>query len=116
MANYSKKDMTYIVKWFTNEEESEEYTIAVTDAGDKDPEKQWYEIVLKDLGVKPIACSEGVKIEILVKCDSSEREIRRSTYGYDGGQSDYSVLEGQDYDFDTANSDHNDNNTRNNWG
>lgn len=48
LQHYDKKDVTYTVKWVIDEEESEwfDYFCAI---GDKDPEKNWHEIKLKEI-------------------------------------------------------------------
>ena len=68
MGNYNNRDVTYIVKWYINDEKSEEHTISVTDAGDKDPEKKWYSIDIKEFGEKPVLLGEGDKVDCCVRC------------------------------------------------
>ena len=93
MGNYHKHDMTYILKWFIDDEESEEHKVEVKDAEDR-IDKKWYLFRLNDLGVKPPKVSEGAKIEILLKCDNDDRAHRRTSYGYDGYKDKYDKIEG----------------------
>ena len=46
------------VKWWIDEDESAETDIDLPN-DDRDPEKKWFEIYLKDLGFKPIKVNEG---------------------------------------------------------
>ena len=57
-SNYEKMDMKLKIKWYIDDEKSEEYDIELPDA-EKDPENYWHEVYLKDFGCKPISVSEG---------------------------------------------------------
>ena len=57
MANYNRKDVTYNVKWYIDDEQSEVYEIQKA-FDDADPEKKWYDISLKDMGVKPVKVND----------------------------------------------------------
>ena len=57
-SNYEKKDMLYKFKWQIDNEAYDEVDYDIADE-QKDPEKLWFEINLKDLGHKPINVSEG---------------------------------------------------------
>jgi hypothetical protein len=81
---------------------------------EKDPEKKWFTIDIRELGIKPIKVNEGDKIHVLTRVGNDEQ--RRCFYGYSGSQSRYSEIPNQEYDFDTDYSDMNDNSTSNDWG
>ena len=113
MANYNNKDVTYKVKWNIRDESSEEYEVFKAD-GEKDPEKKWHEINIKDLGCKPVKCEEGDKIHCLIKV--TDDDVRRCFYGYSGYKDRYSTIPDQEYDFDCEYSSFNDNSTSGDWG
>jgi len=69
---------------------------------------------LRELGCKPIKCDEGDKIHCKAKVLDDDQ--RRVIYGYSGYADRYSKIEGQEYDFDTEYSQHNDNSTSGDWG
>lgn len=50
--------------------------------GDKDAEKKWFTIDIREVGVKPIKVNEGEVIH--VKCKVGDDEMRRCFYGYSG--------------------------------
>jgi len=112
-ANYNNMDCTYIVKWYIDDDKSDEYEIEIAN-DTKDPEKKWMDINLKELGVKPIKVNEGQKLHCCIKVKSDD--YRRCFYGYSGYKDRYSVLPDQDYDFDTEYSSYNDNSTSGDWG
>jgi len=58
MGNYNKKDVTYKVQWIIEEDASAEYEILKPYA-DIDTEKLWHEIILTELGEKPILIKEN---------------------------------------------------------
>ena len=49
MSNYEKKDIELKLKWYIDEEPSEEIDLDLKEE-EKDQEKWWFEIYLKDLG------------------------------------------------------------------
>ena len=72
-------------KWWIDEDESDEYgPLDLLDA-EKDPEKKWFEISLKnDFGIKPIKVNEGQEIHITLMSELSDYRMNRCFYGYDG--------------------------------
>ena len=112
-ANYNGKDVTYKVQWNINDADSEEFEIMKSD-GDKDPEKKWHDINIKDLGCKPVKVAEGTRIHCKIKVTDDDH--RRCFYGYSGYKDRYSVLPDQEYDFDMDYSSFNDNSTSSDWG
>jgi hypothetical protein len=66
---------------------------------EKDSEKKWHTIDIREFGVKPIRVAEGERIH--VKCKVANDDQRRCFYGYSGSQDKYSVIPNQEYDFDT---------------
>lgn len=111
--NYNKYDMKLKVQWHINDEPSEEIECEKLNA-DIDEENQWHTIDLRELGCKPIKCDEGDKIHCKAKVLDDDQ--RRVIYGYSGYADRYSKIEGQEYDFDTEYSQHNDNSTSGDWG
>lgn len=114
-GSYDKKDVKIKVQWVIGEEKSEEYQILNLDS-EKDPEKKWFTIDIRQFGEKPVKVSEGTMIHCKIRCESDDYEQRRCFYGYDGAKTQYSVIEGQDFDFETATSSHNQNSTSEGWG
>lgn len=53
---------------------------------------------------------------IKLKEGTYDYDIRRTMYGYNGYPDQYSVIEGQDHDFETEMSEMNENNTNESWG
>jgi len=114
LAHYNNSNVTYKFKFKIDDELSEEYTHVTTDA-DKDQDKKWHVVNLKELfGIKPIKVCEDGKIDIMVKVANDD--MRRTFYGTGGYRDRYSVIPEQDYDFNTEYSSHNDNNTSADWG
>ena len=101
LSNYNGKDCTYIVKWIIDGQESEQHQIECKDS-EKNPEKRWHEINIKEFGIKPIKVDEGVKIDCAVKIKSDD--MRRCFYGDRGRPHELALIEGQTHDFDTARS------------
>ena len=66
LSNYEKMDMKLKIKWYIDDEMSEEYDLELPDA-DKDEEHKWHEVYLKDFGCKPVNVSEGSKIHCCVR-------------------------------------------------
>lgn len=89
LSNYNSMDVTYKVQWNIREEDSEVYEIFKADS-DKDQEKKWHEIRLKDLGCKPIKCFEGEKIHCKIKVTNDDS--RRCFYGHSGYRDRYSNI------------------------
>ena len=83
---------------------------------EKDPEKKWFTIDIRQFGEKPVKVQEGTLIHCKIKCENDDYEQRRCFYGYDGGRNQYSTIEGQEFDFETAYSSHNSNRTSEGWG
>lgn len=81
---------------------------------DKDPDKKWWTIDIRDVGEKPLKVPEGTHIH--VKCKVTSDETRRCHYGYNGYKENYNKIENQDYDFDMDYSCFNDNSSSDNWG
>lgn len=113
LANYNQKDVTYKVQWNIRDQDSEEYETFRADA-DKDPQKKWHEINIKEFGCKPIKCNEGDRIHCKIKVTNDDH--RRCFYGYSGYKDRYSTLPDQEYDFDTDYSSFNDNSSSGDWG
>jgi hypothetical protein len=81
-ANYNSKDVTCMVQWQIGEEsKSEEYEVELIDS-EKDEEKKWFTVDIRDLGQKPIKVSEGTQITVKVKVTNDDN--RRCFYGYCG--------------------------------
>lgn len=73
--------MTYKIKFAFNEEDAcEEVELEKPDE-EKDPEKKWHTITLKDLGVKPMRVKADTQIHIIIRVTSDDYEIRRCFYG-----------------------------------
>jgi hypothetical protein len=90
LAHYNNKNVTYKFKYKCDEEISEELSISFQDA-DKDPEKRWHTINLKEeFGIKPIRVDEGGKIDIMIKV--GDDDMRRCYYGTGGYKEKYSTL------------------------
>jgi len=82
---------------------------------DREPEKLWHIFDIRDLKHKPIPVAEGTDIHILAKATNSGENCH-SYYGYSGHPEYYSKFENQEFDFDTANSEFNQNSTDDDWG
>lgn len=94
ISHYHKSDMVYNICWAIDGEKSDVHKIEMKDA-EKDPTHKWFTVNLKELlGIKPIKCSEGTKIDVMVNCET--RDMRYCPYGDTGRQSDYDTIEGQD--------------------
>ena len=91
LANYNANDMNVKIQWHIGEEVSEEYEINMVDA-DKDPEKKWFNIDIRDLGQSPILVEEGTPIHCKMKVTNDDH--RRCFYGYSGYRDRYSVIDG----------------------
>ena len=89
MANYNGHDMKIKVQWNINDTDSEVYEKECSD-GDKDPDKKWFEIDIREFGCKPIRANEGDKIHCKVKVRNDE--CRRTFYGYNGYKDNYSKM------------------------
>lgn len=113
LQHYDKKDVTYKIKWVIDTEESEwhDYFCPIAD---KDEEKNWHEIKLANIGVKPIKVSEGQDIHCLMKV--SKDDERRTTYGSGGYVADIEKIKDQDFDFITKSSSWNTNSSSSDWG
>lgn len=81
LANYNNKDMKIKFQWKIGEEQSEEYELDFPD-GEKDEEKKWHTIDIRNVGCKPIKVNEGERIHVKAKVGSDE--TRRCFYGYSG--------------------------------
>ena len=71
------------------------------------------------MGTKPVKVSDGQNLHVCIKISSvapGGNDCRRHNYGYSGYKDRYSVIEGQEYDFDMDYSSHNDNSTSSDWG
>jgi hypothetical protein len=89
-ANYNGNDMQVKIQYAIGDgEKSEEYERLFADS-EKDPEKKWFTIDLREFGIKPIKVNEGERIH--VKCKVGTDDQRRCFYGYSGNRSRYSVL------------------------
>lgn len=90
-ANFNGTDMDLKVQWQIGEqgEKSDEYELKMSDS-DKEPEKKWFTIDIREFGVKPIKVNEGERIH--VKCKVGNDEQRRCFYGYSGNKEKYSVI------------------------
>jgi hypothetical protein len=114
ISHYHKSDMVYNICWAIDGEKSEVHKVEYKDA-EKDPEKKWFTVnLLEKLGIKPIKCSEGTKIDVMVNCET--RDMRYCPYGDKGTQRDYDSIEGQDQDFIMERSQFNEGNTEHHWG
>ena len=91
LANYNSNDMNVKIQWHIGDEMSEEYEISMIDA-DKDPEKKWFNIDIRDLGHSPILVEEGTPIHCKMKVTNDDQ--RRCYYGYSGYRDRYSVIDG----------------------
>jgi hypothetical protein len=58
-----------LVKWAIDGAESDQHRLPCQDA-QKDPEKKWHTIDIKEFGIKPIKVSSGAKIDCMVKVES----------------------------------------------
>ena len=96
MGNYHGNDTTYIVKWIIDDVESEEYTKIAKWSEDVDDEKKWLSVTLKEFDVKPIKVPKDGKIHVMVKvvCGEYDYDRRRTTYGHEGYQEKYAVIDG----------------------
>ena len=95
MTNYHEKDWTLIVKWRIGDQGedyvSDDHTIELP-YSEKDVEKKWQTIDIRQLGVKPLKVSEGIKIHCMIKVDRDDSTYLRCRYGYSGDRSQYSTL------------------------
>ena len=109
-TNFYSKDMILKVQWAIDDFQSKEYIKEFKDS-EKDPEKKWFLVDIRQFGEKPVKVSKGSLIHCKVKSmqDDDSGEINSTFYGYNGFKEYYSVLEGQEYDFDTVDSSHNNN-------
>lgn len=60
-ASYNNKDMEYKIKYQIGDDMSEEFIYQIADA-EKDPEKKWFEILLTNLGAKPVKVAADTNI------------------------------------------------------
>ena len=99
-ANYNGNALEGKVQWQIGEngEKSEEFDYKFED-GDKDPEKKWHIVDIRNFGCKPVKVNEGEKIT--VKAKVANDNCRRVCYGYNGYKDRYSTIPDQEYDFDT---------------
>ncbi len=98
--------MTLTVQWAIDDFQSEEYIKEFMDS-EKDPEKKWFLVDIRQFGEKPVKVSKGSLIHCKVKSMNDDMAINRTFYGCNGEKKYYSVFEGQEYDFDTVESSHN---------
>jgi hypothetical protein len=91
LANYSKKDMSFKIKWIIDEDASEEYEFEFLN-DEKDEENNWFTIDIREKGCKPIKVSEGQKIHVCAKV--MKEEHRPVYYGTNRGYDDYKDIEG----------------------
>ena len=110
LGNFYSKDMTLTVQWAIDDFQSEEYIKEFMDS-EKDPEKKWFLVDIRQFGEKPVKVSKGSLIHCKVKSmnDDDSGAINSTFYGYNGEKEYYSALDGQEYDFDTVDSSHNNN-------
>ena len=93
---------------------SEEFDVELPHEN-REVDKWWYLIDIRDLGEKPMAVEEGQIINVLMKATKDD-ETRQSAYGHGGYRDTYSNIEDQEYDFDTDYSSFNGNSTDPDWG
>lgn len=108
LGNYKGKDMSYIVSWIIDEEESDEYTIDYSVDQIDEQWKSYHLDIRKMLGAKYIQCNEGSKIVVRVKQNYEGSEYLRDDtnkvyYGHSGYDRYYKDIEGQEWDFDMTN-------------
>ena len=93
-ANYNCKDIVFKIQWHLGKEgeeyASEEYEVELKDS-DKDTEKKWWLIDIRDVGEKPLKVRDGTYLHIKVKVDSDDN--RRCHYGYNGYKDYYSKFD-----------------------
>lgn len=83
LGNYFSKDIKIKVQWAIDDFQSEEYIQENKDS-EKDPEKKWFLVDIRQFGEKPVKVSEGSLIHCKVKSMSDDYEIRGCFYGYNG--------------------------------
>ena len=114
MANWDKLNINLKFWWQIDDEKSEQYKTTLLNA-EKDPEKHWFTVDIRDQGLRPIFVREGQKIHICAMVES-DNYMRYMFFGRDGTQAKNAVREGQDYDFDMENSRFNEKNSSSNSG
>ena len=113
-ASHARKTMKLVYWWFIDGEKSEEYPVDL-EPENADPEKNWHEIDIRELGCSPIFVGEGQKIEIVFK--SREEGYDGNNYMiYGNGGDSFREIDGQDYDFDIERSDKDNNGTGTSMG
>ena len=110
MANYLNKDVGFKFAWAIGDDDpllDPPAEITLMDA-DKDPQKKWWHVKLKDLGHKPIKVSEGTKIHICVKLieNGTNSEYRHTLFGDYGYSDRLHEIQGQELEFSLARSRH----------
>ena len=82
-ANYNGEDVDLKFKWKIGDdgEHSEEFKQVYADS-DKDPDRKWFTIDIRDFGVKPIKVGEGERLHVMAAVNNDN--CRRCFYGYCG--------------------------------
>ena len=65
-ANRSGKDLLLKCQFVVGEEKSGEFVIQLYDK-DKDPEKKWFSIDIREHGFQPVSADEGQAIHCMIK-------------------------------------------------
>lgn len=90
--NYFGVKMELIVKWIINDEASEEYELELLHE-ERDEENHWHTFDIASVGMKPIKCNEGDRIDCCLKVKVSN-DMKKCIYGYQGYKDKYSKIEG----------------------
>ena len=80
-ASYRGHDQAFHVRWKIDDDYSEKYEVSFRHE-ERDPENNWHEVDLRTLGVSPIYCPAGTRVNVLAYPD--EDEMRRTWYGEEG--------------------------------
>lgn len=111
------RDAIYTFQWRLGEHghdyKSKTYDVTLK-WSDLNEEKHDHLIDIRELGEDPMLVEEGQKLHLLVY--RAQSDSCYVGFGYSGSQDAYSTIEGQEYDFETGDSNWTNNSTRGDWG
>lgn len=100
-ASYRGHNQTFHIRWKIDDEYSDKYEMSFQHS-ERDPENNWHEVDIRNLGVAPIFIPSGTKVNVLAY--PFEDDMRRTYYGDYGRREHREQIPEQENLFDIVNS------------